>query len=117
MADLVARLAGVAMVVAQAGASPAVENPAPLYALAAAIVSLAAALGLVGKWMMAEITRLNNALISEAVPAMKASTIATNNMTELARQLSGALTDGEREKVRLELELEQVRRRRHPEGE
>lgn len=105
----------VAALIAQAAAGDA--SPTGLYALAAAVTTLAGALALVGKWMMSEITRLNNALLTEAVPAMKASTIATNNMTELARQLGAALTESERDKVRLELELEQVRRRRHPEGE
>lgn len=107
----------VAALLAQAAAASE-ANPAPLYALAAAIGTLAGALALVGKWMMSEITRLNTALLTEAVPAMKASTIATTNMTELARQLGAALTESEKDKVRLEVELDQVRRRRrHPEGE
>jgi hypothetical protein len=113
--------AAVVAVLAQStNASP--ENPAPLYALAAAIGTLAGALALVGKWMMGEITRLNGKLLDTAVPAMQASTIATNNMVEVGRQLSLALAESERERARLELELDQVRRRRrepdrHGEGE
>lgn len=108
--------AGVAAIVAQAASGD--TNPAPTYALAGAIATLAGALGLVGKWMMAEISRLNSKLLDTAVPAMQASTIATNNMVDVARQLSAALSESERDKTRLELELDQVRRRRntHPEG-